>query len=56
MRYSNNHSFYFDSDLTDEEKNDIIEWCRSMTPKQEKMLNQIIEDVLYEHDYILSEE
>lgn len=49
--HTNRDSFFFQSDLTDEQKDAIIKWQKEMTPKEMEMLYQIIEDVESDRNY-----
>lgn len=45
MNYTSRASFFWDSDLTDERKDEIIEWAMSLSENEQEYLSDIIRDV-----------
>lgn len=49
-------SFFFDSDLTDERKQAIVKWLNSLTPDQQKMVEELREDAQDEAEFFAYEQ
>ena len=48
-------SFFWDSDLSEERKQQIIEWIENMNDEQRSMLNDLLDDVRAEEQYYADE-